>query len=501
MKSLAHQKLDIVHSEKTVSPKRWVEFFYEDFFVALYGNPEELNEHRMIEVKNKMHIFSLAYGINRTQAPETFNKNQQKLKFYIEELKYWDDFTQSSEHEKFNNILTILLKDVVVNLRKQGKEHIFKNIFWEYVNIIWENEFICLLSEETMYEKNLVQENISDILWWDWYKNALDKNQYLLDSWLSYRRWIEVYYEKIRDNCFTKEDKEDPDTVSSIMQMFNVAYNLNKLKFNENKRDSWERYFEHLLAVVDLYLGNESKPTFEWVMIAILHDVIEDSDIDKETLEVLFWKEIASWVDTLSKPSVEKYVLTEGEEEFFIKWIDSWFLNSSWEVSDDILRREKDLQLTEEENLKLDEHKKINAKYKKQRNIEYFKKFREKWLKDNLSPAENRNTRIKIYDRIHNTITLTWFWIWKIDKIFQKIDETIEYFLPITSKHYPDLHEKLVKELDVVLSWLMEEVSKHDRSKHERNRRKKLRKKIRWFKKRIQKFKTVNEQVDIIQSM
>jgi len=79
------------------------------------------------------------------------------------------------------------------------------------------------------------------------------------------------------------------------------------------------------------------------------------------------------------------------------------------------------------------------------RNKKYFQDFLEKWNKQYLSDEKIEQIKIKFYDRIHNTSTLSWFW--EIEKILIKIDETIEFFLPIDSIDFIEVKELLVRQL------------------------------------------------------
>ncbi|USN58518.1 MAG: hypothetical protein H6767_09895 [Candidatus Peribacteria bacterium] len=53
-------------------------------------------------------------------------------------------------------------------------------------------------------------------------------------------------------------------------------------------RESGERYFEHLREVTLISLRKGMTKDFDEVLISLLHDIIEDTDISYNTLKELF---------------------------------------------------------------------------------------------------------------------------------------------------------------------------------------------------------------------
>ena len=83
------------------------------------------------------------------------------------------------------------------------------------------------------------------------------------------------------------------------MERIEVAYQLAKEKHSGQFRQSGEPYIIHPLAVATIVaeLGMDT----ESVMAALLHDVVEDTDVSLEQIEKKFGREIASLVDGLTK--------------------------------------------------------------------------------------------------------------------------------------------------------------------------------------------------------
>ena len=83
------------------------------------------------------------------------------------------------------------------------------------------------------------------------------------------------------------------------MERIEAAYRLAEEKHSGQFRQSGEPYIVHPLAVATIVaeLGMDT----ESVMAALLHDVVEDTNVTLEQIEKLFGKEIASLVDGLTK--------------------------------------------------------------------------------------------------------------------------------------------------------------------------------------------------------
>jgi len=103
------------------------------------------------------------------------------------------------------------------------------------------------------------------------------------------------------------------------------------------------------------------------------------------------------------------------------------------------------------------------------RNKKYFQDFLEKWNKQYLSDEKIEQIKIKFYDRIHNTSTLSWFW--EIEKILIKIDETIEFFLPIDSIDFIEVKELLVRQLLETIEELKIEFTDNHKDLDKKNNR------------------------------
>ena len=99
-----------------------------------------------------------------------------------------------------------------------------------------------------------------------------------------------LFSKKILDFLNSEEQKKQYE------KAFNLAYFTSKLKFDWYKRDSWEPYFEHLERTATIILEEFENPSFEKVILALLHDIVEDTDIDPNKLkEFFFWRMFKSY--------------------------------------------------------------------------------------------------------------------------------------------------------------------------------------------------------------
>lgn len=102
-------------------------------------------------------------------------------------------------------------------------------------------------------------------------------------------------------NYLNKADLE------KISKAFLCASNLHK----GQKRQSGEDYVSHPLTVA--FILSEMKADADTICAALLHDTIEDTDMTKEKLEVIFNKDVATLVDGVTK--ISKMNFSSREEQ------------------------------------------------------------------------------------------------------------------------------------------------------------------------------------------
>ena len=94
-------------------------------------------------------------------------------------------------------------------------------------------------------------------------------------------------------NKISKYDK------SACELSINKAYKLSEKAHSNQFRSSGEKYFTHPLAVADFL--TQMKLDSATIITALLHDVVEDTDITLENISKEFGNEISKLVDGVTK--------------------------------------------------------------------------------------------------------------------------------------------------------------------------------------------------------
>ncbi len=230
---------------------------------------------------------------------------------------------------------------------------------------------------------------------------------------LEEKKWLEKMIELLIKNVFWWENIEKNQIFKKAVRDISTAYPMMKEKFEEVLRTDGERYFEHLRAVANIILENISNPSIDKVLIALLHDAIEDTKIDFHTLYIIFWPKIAIAVQALSKKPWEDYrINTEVTRKACkIKSNEEYFGHlKSYESM-----REHVLSIAEENTITLN-------------SLE-------------IDEITMNIFDVKFADRIHNLSTQ-----WdpnNIEKVKRKIEETQFYFLDIAKELNIDVYNQL----------------------------------------------------------
>jgi len=136
-----------------------------------------------------------------------------------------------------------------------------------------------------------------------------------------------------RENIFQPENRKNfLDRINFLdkedIQNIDFAYDLAKESHRPQKRDSGERYFEHVRSVAIILIDECQILDPNLIISALLHDSIEDTAIfGNATKEYSLWKKTASYrlsktfnsqiaehVITLTKPKVDgKEIMTKEQ--------------------------------------------------------------------------------------------------------------------------------------------------------------------------------------------
>lgn len=123
---------------------------------------------------------------------------------------------------------------------------------------------------------------------------------------------IEILFNELRQEL----EYLEPEQIDSIHQ----AYRLAEEAHHGQLRQSGEPYISHPIAVAHILAS--MRMDYESIMAAILHDVIEDTSVQKETIAVLFGNGVADLVDGVSKlTQIQFESRAEAQAENFRKML------------------------------------------------------------------------------------------------------------------------------------------------------------------------------------
>lgn len=352
----------------------------------------------------------------------------------------------------FRLIKPIVIKEIPTDIKQLEDSRLFNflvktfinytnnnpNIFDKYKNIywLWKNESINL---EQIKANNSLLKHFEDYiqylsLTWQitidkkciWrvieLKKDFEKRSYNVLQWTS----VIKYYDEIYARIFwpvwlTKNDK----TVKSQLLAFNHAYHMMKHGFSWKVR-KWKlfneeatRYFEHLKWTMEIVLRELPNPNMTKIILALLHDCKEDLWLPLEDIKILFWEEIAEWVELLSKNSY-KYYFTQDEKDFFEEMESRWLCD--WIECKEIILTAKSI-----------------------RNHQYF---------SDLDLHDDNVLGVKFADRLHNLRTISTM---PLNHIIRKTNETKEYFLKVAEKRNKIAYQLLMDEINklekIIRNW------------------------------------------------
>ncbi len=267
-------------------------------------------------------------------------------------------------------------------------------------------------------------------------------------------RSMERFYDEIVRELFYKKTKltKADEELKTKMYYFEQAYSLMKLVFKDEKRDSWERYFEHLKWVMEILLREMDKPNLNKIIIALLHDVQEDLPEYADVVRKLYGDYIADWVNALSKKPREQYI-TEQEKEVCWKYIEM-----KKELMSDVAKKiTNKYQEKEFMNTKKIKEKELVDNMDEEQLVIY--NFIEKKLKPFADIAKERRNKdyfwhlddlcddyldVKFADRIHNLRDRKWI---DRDKAIRKVEETEKYFLHVALKRNREAYDLMMIEI------------------------------------------------------
>lgn len=85
------------------------------------------------------------------------------------------------------------------------------------------------------------------------------------------------------------------------------AYDTAEEVFDGSKRDSGERYFEHLRAVALILIEYLEVQDVDIIVAALLHDIVEDKDWDVDRVHRDYGEQVALYLEYLSQPAADEF--------------------------------------------------------------------------------------------------------------------------------------------------------------------------------------------------
>ncbi|MEF2175189.1 MAG: hypothetical protein V3575_01850 [Candidatus Absconditabacteria bacterium] len=240
----------------------------------------------------------------------------------------------------------------------------------------------------------------------------------------------EKLYDSVVKNIFLPSNiTKDSKIVKKQMYNFQVAYFLVKLAFVEITREGIDdkgnnlRYFEHLKSVASIVLNELPSPNLNKVVIALLHDIVEDiPGFDSKVLRLIFGDYIADGVIALTKKPLESY-LKENEIQVLNQYLPDGFFPE----------REDYLMKMYESN---DNVVSIISSAKLNRQQDYF---------GHMGDLPDDVLDVKFADRIHNLRTID---SCSPQKQLKKVVETEKYFMNLARERNLTAYKLMKAELE-----------------------------------------------------
>ncbi len=288
--------------------------------------------------------------------------------------------------------------------------------------------------------------------WFDQHHIANLSNEHEMDIF-----WSFIYQNKHIKNYL--KDKT-PKEILSIKLKFNHVFAQTEYLFGDKKRSSGDPYFFHLLETAFIRLDvsydgdNRTQPDVIDVLYALLHDVIEDTQVTYTSIQEHLWNEIAFGVHLISKRPFNDYIKDKTEMERYIAlvgyiWAENIDMNDSI-IDESIVDRETIQQYnTMRTHYRIERNKKHFWNYD---SFDTFYKYAQKqsalfstgFCDERLREICERILQIKLCDRLHNLKTLCHM---SVEKIERKVEETEKYFMKLAREINPVMAEKMAAEL------------------------------------------------------
>ncbi len=278
------------------------------------------------------------------------------------------------------------------------------------------------------------------------------------DAWESWHMW-DIIDSKIKNK---ERDYPTANHKQRFKDFFQSIYYQIKAQFWDIFRSDGTPYLYHLLETAYILLEEWEFEDcdIETIFIALLHDTIEDTFHNVNSLSIFLKQElddVVFWVHIISKPWFREYIEDEREKKQYALYkeaIGEKNLDPSWNIIDE---SKVDTRVVIWYNW-------LKKKYKPIRNQSHFENYTtfERFARYAKNEAEKlgfpcsdnelreiciKAVNVKLADRLHNLRTL---WHMSDMQVMRKIKETKDYILPIWSEVNPILTQKIRDEIDIL---------------------------------------------------
>ena len=150
-----------------------------------------------------------------------------------------------------------------------------------------------------------------------------------------------------------------------LFELAKLAWALSEWKHHGQMRDIWWEYIHHPIAVTRNNLEKSNTYNIKQSIVDLLHDVVEDTNISFETIQALFWSDIAIAIEIISKKSSLSFISKDNNKDIekLFHLLDNEIINSKYYLNDyykSIIRKiEADINDWSNEN---EEIVKLNSK-------------------------------------------------------------------------------------------------------------------------------------------
>lgn len=405
--------------------------------------------------------------------------------------QYWDNYKKQFLEDVFDETNKYIdsLESEAIELDRD----------WDRIAYLVDKILIFFLQQvHTLHDISIDEVILQENFWYSiahainsWQSIHCDNVEYKNKHWElwgkivdSYTKEVKIFVQSLLERDFTEYPSIAQSATSEsynalLFEKFKYAISLAHLKFHGRLRNTWEEYYEHPLRIGSMHLEQEGAVSLTSLILDFLHDLKEDTNINK-TIKLLFSAEIDLSVEVLSKKSILKFALNDTHYKGNVNEIfNSGLVNSNLLTTDkinSILRKAKgkrinrkatsfsedetqrliSLGMTQDQVFALTDFNEIRQKYGEIRIEEYNNRFQDKetlmnYIKNlaedqRISFQQSECEKIAQYsvetkarDRLDNLRNPKIWEDWEIDvdKHYEKVKETETYFLKIFREMIP----------------------------------------------------------------